>query len=131
MNVDDMPAGREMDALVAEKVMGWILSPAKWLVRDRKAIAIPGNPIGPKTWEDLDAPGLPRYSTDIAAAWQVVEKLFAIGSFFSVESPNNGVGWSCGITRGRDTIEYILADSAPLAICRAALLAAAVKAFNG
>ncbi len=72
-----MEAGRELDALVAEKVMGWSKrvsadhsnSPIKQL----RAFGII------YAWKDSNGndKGLdvPRYSTDIAAAWQVVERL--------------------------------------------------------
>ena len=57
-----MKPGRELDALVVEKVMGW-----KWLS---------GNPWAP--------------STDIAAAWEVLEKMrergYTVEVFFGWES---------------------------------------------
>ena len=61
-----MKAGRELDALVAEKVMGWT-----W---DGKTA---WSPTGSRLWMVRKDPywWLPYYSTDIAAAWEVVEKL--------------------------------------------------------
>lgn len=47
-DVDKMQAGREMDALIAEKVMGY---------------------------RAADIVSVPEYSTHIAAAWQVVERM--------------------------------------------------------
>lgn len=116
-------AGRELDSLVAEKVMGWqqpnhlghadicaSWGPSKMCTCD-----------GELRW--------PPYSTSIAAAWQVVEKLESIGFDFM-----------CGISkRGRpfqNSASFRLGDkeepsyknvevweTMPLAICLAALKA--------
>ena len=68
-----MKAGRELDAMVAEKVMGWI-----W-VKDNHGVHIE-----PGSVDDCDCKShaggnecLPYYSTNIAPAWEVVEKLAA------------------------------------------------------
>jgi hypothetical protein len=61
--MSDLPAGRELDALVAEKVMGWKLLPIVHFVVTDIGEEVP----------------CPRFSADIAAAWQVVEKLAALG----------------------------------------------------
>ncbi len=64
---------RELDALVAEHVMGW------------RSVSKPKEAPDPKDLEDYFgiAEGacwlVPHYSTDIAAAWQVVEKIYADG----------------------------------------------------
>ena len=67
-----MKAGRELDALVAEKVMGMKLDAAAgWnhpsLVQGTPLKIIP-----------------PKYSTDIAAAWQVVQNLRERGWYFDI-----------------------------------------------
>jgi len=68
-----MNAGRELDALIAEKVMRWKLEPTScrddcnnaWLSpRDSGAFEMAGCECS-----------LPRFSTDIGCAWEVVEKL--------------------------------------------------------
>ncbi len=61
-----MDAGRDLDALVAEKVLGW--RHIKW---ERTT------PLGrsPKNLLSLVLEEVPYYSTDIAAAWQVVERM--------------------------------------------------------
>lgn len=62
-----MKAGRELDALIAEKVMGWK--------------RVPGDDDQDSAWDTGDPEGYFPYehnfrpSIDIAAAWQVVEKL--------------------------------------------------------
>lgn len=50
--------GSELDALVADKIMGLNVS---WLHEDK---------------DYTKHGGLPKYSTDIAAAWTVVEKIY-------------------------------------------------------
>ena len=102
---DDMPAGRELDALVAEKIFGL----CRW-------DGVP-NAFHPKVvqwWQTEQPCNPPPYSTDIAAAWEIVEKLrLAIGPSYC------GSGWYCTWMTGG--AHGAIADSAPLAICRAAL----------
>lgn len=92
-----MKPGRELDALVAEKVMGWkrILSPedarkclnahsdippAERVFQITELMDTWVNPAG-KTFRGE----LPEYSTDIAAAWEIVEKLKALGYGYCIE----------------------------------------------
>lgn len=56
MNIDKMKAGRETDALIAERVMGFS---EIW------------HGTMPSYWDGDAQRLLPRYSTDIAAAWEV------------------------------------------------------------
>lgn len=158
-----MTPGRELDALVATKVMGW-----------KNIKHQLSNPYDDDSWEDwLGNPPLkpndegtryemrlgkccpvcnhqdnkttaikvsyeqektiPPYSSDIAAAWQVVEKLFQLGfdlyletfkddednpqcrvSFQQIDNQDKGSG-------------PIYADTAPHAICLAALKAVGVE----
>lgn len=113
-DVDSMLAGREMDKLIAEKVMGW---GDFW--SDPNGVILMGNPPG-NTVED-DRIEVPHYSTDIAAAWQIVEySLQQRGwGFHSLDE-----GWSASFfVTGRTSLILSHADTAPLAICRAAFLA--------
>jgi len=92
-----MPAGREMDALIAKKVMDWDgvgLIKLSW---------------GMTSFEDFQP------SARIADAWEVMEKLddLIIMKFFP--GP-----WACGTQDDFDT-EEACEGPAPLAICRAAL----------
>jgi hypothetical protein len=121
--IDAMPAGREMDALVAERVMGWVRHPDSmyrhWCERQ---------PDGTLRFLDQCEPlhtVRPWHpSTDIAAAWEVVEKLR--GESFPWEF---SLGWrhiepfvSFGRTANqKDEIGFSHGETAPLAICRAAL----------
>jgi hypothetical protein len=109
--VSALEAGRELDALIAEKVMGfaWEIFPD-----DRYAIMrVPGT-----NWCAADhsygddgtryTEFLPAYSTDLAAAWLVVEKIrdTTDGDETWVSLFDDGAnGWRCVI----------------LYICRAAL----------
>ncbi len=63
-----MEAGRELDALVAEKVMGW---------EDRRMVGL-ASPGWLKPGSS-QLHNLPRYSANIRDAWEVVEKLKADG----------------------------------------------------
>lgn len=131
----NMKAGREMDALVAEQVMGWTNCQkcefATWLSSDKSIIASGeqwrGNPLPLDIAQEVSDKFNPRwetiknYSTDIFAAWKVVEK----SAGFMVENrqvykPDE---WECEIAFEGTYIYFASANTAPLAICRAALLA--------
>lgn len=119
MDIDDMPAGCEMDARVAEKVMGWTHNGMWW--------SLPG-----ETVETSRVGQPPEYSTDIAAAWDVAEKLkhmtaedewFEMG--FNRKGDLKGLWWVSFTFH----VEYegdaprttASGNTAPLAICRLAL----------
>ena len=99
----NMPAGREMDALIAVAI--------GWVIEDVTAIS----PSGSKWARNVhgDDAWLPYYSTDIAAAWEVVVE-------FNNECTLNNVHGIWGVHFHGGVGE---SKSAPLAICRAALLA--------
>jgi hypothetical protein len=107
MDIDKLEAGRKLDALVAEKIGLPLLD---------------GNPTGNPM---LGGGDRIRYSTDIAAAWRVIEKVIEIfGDYgFDLHRINNGV-FLCGLGE-RDYLQRVSAHAptAPLAICRAALKA--------
>lgn len=109
MDSDEMPAGRELDALVATKIMGWRTahfdaSYGEWL----------GVPLD-DYWEDV-----PRYSTDIAAAWLVVKRMC---SFIGVDDDL----WGRFVDEMNTAHDYAISDflshASPLIICRCALAA--------
>lgn len=126
MNIDEMQAGREMDALVAERVMGW----------DRDVMGCLGAPKGAKeydtqchswigAWDENGNPNfLPHYSTDIAAAWQVVEWM----KDWNFTLDWLGSDWQAMFQTEDDGEFFVNADTALLAICRAALKALEVDA---
>ena len=133
-----LEAGRELDALIAEKVFGFevievqevnpLLAGLRRGLKGRKLNKT-------EMWECLETykklkngKYLPHYSTDIAAAWQVVEKLRADCVFANIgPDPSEGGGYNCQFhwAEGHDEFDIRLEDAAaptaPLAICRAAL----------
>jgi hypothetical protein len=116
----NMPAGREMDALIAEKLMGY--------VNGRKCYRYADNS------GDWWTTHIPHYSTDIEAAWEVLEKMradcsgggepdYIMLNCYKELEPH----WYCAkiwAHHDGDIPEVeATAETAPLAICRAALLA--------
>jgi hypothetical protein len=107
-----MQAGRELDALVAEKVFSFTLASHSaeedlWVHEPNDILSWP----------------LPTYSTDIAAAWEVVEK-FGEGSNFTLIEAFPGQ-WACTIGTVKQGKMY---PTVPLAICHAALKVVGVEA---
>ena len=112
---------REIDALVAEKVAGWTA-----IAESKINGALCGTkPDGERGYKYE----VPRYSTDIAAAWQVVEKLmgdqyaytFTLRQLTGRNAP--GKCWAVfkESTAGKESEGY--GPDAPTAICLAALKA--------
>ena len=173
-----MNAGRELDALVAEKVMGATLTgpvgadyiEGEWTVwgapsgnqrvepsclrhclcenTDKYYADHPDRYRG-HSWESKNVGGhyppcvmvVPRYSTSIAAAWEVVEKLRAMNSTLELYSPGALVNDEMGIhaVEWQATFKSweepwgphgpsVEAQTAPHAICLAALKAVGVTA---
>lgn len=115
---ETLVAGRELDALIAEKVMGW-----RNLHVERHGDDYPrfGQPPGVA----LDCVNVPRFSTDIADAWKVVEALdtdFLTLEYLTGVDPDapSRRNWQAEFRLSRT---YAWADTAPLAICLAALKA--------
>jgi len=122
----NMPAGREMDALVAEKVMGWIPKDNLYWKDNEGSFAGWATEFSEYSVKPF------RPSTDIVAAWQVLEHLIATGEQ-RFEAPalfKYPLAWLCVFYQkhekpGEMAPAWIDANAptAPLAICRAALLA--------
>lgn len=131
-DVTELAAGREMDARVAEKVMGWRLD-TSWTVPKYGALGYNrdhGEPI--PMWRQADGTCAPhpfdrrfRPSTDIAAAWQVVERLLARGDWPCIEPPDgeDSPRWCVHVELATGTACRGYGDTAPEAICRAAVAA--------
>lgn len=106
---DELKPGRELDALVAEKVMG---------VKD------------PQMFPNFGA-AVPRYSTDIASAWLVVEKMREnIKDVLTLAGPSDETPkWWATFDKkwhgraSQNLFEWESGDTAPHAICLAALKA--------
>lgn len=111
-----MKPGRELDALVAEKVMGWVKISfvGEETAGGRKGFGLnPKHHRGPRTC-------IPAYSTDIAEAWAVLEKFPDVQRLEKRWPGEEPPGWWCevGVDNGSSSA---IADTAPLAICLAAL----------
>ncbi len=118
---------RELDVEIAVKVMGWTDV-------DTDGVSTYGTP--PRDGKEYSGAGgghyhVPRYSTDIAAAWVLWERidfgskrLHEVGGvWYAIVS---GDRWGPRGHMGLNNDEcQVRADTAPLAICRAALKAKA------
>lgn len=115
-------APREQDALVAEKVMGWTLELRKYVWEDPSEFYRSDH----ADFHDgrcipiTEASGYLRpYTTDISAAWEVVEKMGGYGrSLFEWSE-----GWIFELVTSDGESVVGQAYTAPLAICIAALKA--------
>ena len=119
---DALPNGRELDALVAEKVMGW-LEVAKKPIANAFGQAVMEDYVGKPTASAAQPMLVPRFSTMIQEAWKVADKLRGEVQFLAVISgkgPQGTQPWICKINREGAFLEE-RADTAPLAICLAAL----------
>lgn len=103
--------GRELDALVAEKVMGWEKDFQCWKDESGRIRTIEATSFG--SFEP---------STDISAAWEVVEKMGKKEFTFHAESTGD-----LKEVRFMNSDKGIFGEgysySMPLSICKAALLA--------
>ena len=122
-----MNPGRELDALVAEKVMGWT---DVQVVNDPPFNTTMGRTV---IHGELYRFNVPNYSTNIEAAWEVVEKVtqflrYNRKEYFPIIHQYDGQ-WHCGWSWSyMDCAEYeSKSDSAPHVICLAALKAMGVK----
>ncbi len=119
----NMPAGPEMDALVAREVMGYSVDFEEQPLANGDARRI---------WFIISGDGqlnrskVPGFSTDIEAAWKVQRKMRSHGDALSLQHRNmvdNAPGsaiWTAWFGKPSD---LAWATTPPLAICRAALLA--------
>lgn len=114
-----MNAGRQLDALIAEKVMGWeIVTESEfglcWKV-----------PLHAGGFEFRSDESAPPYSTEMVAALQLVERLADTHGFFLGKHGTPGrPPWCCrfGVEPGLSE-----GETAPFVICVAALKAVGVQ----
>lgn len=100
-----MPSNRELDKQVAKAVMGWRIEGSAWYAPNGCSVEIYQ---------------IPRYSFDIAAAMEVVEKMRERG-YGVCMADNMGVApWNVDIV-GTVGVYEGCSDSLPEAICLAAL----------
>ena len=123
---------REIDALVAEHVFEWKLSyhnheDGAWYKYCPDYVNDDGTSVGPddlSAWDFVcrnNEVAMRKFSTDIAAAWEVVEKISdkMPGVISNIKS-NGDVEWGVKFFKNKE-IEGVWADTAPLAICKASL----------
>ena len=122
-----MNAGRELDVLVAEKVMGWTSFKKRW--RDGSHFDLLDRFLDSNNIEVEGA--CPHYSTNIAVAWEVVTRVYKQSNnsepdFLQITGPLSD-GWKVQHIWGHhdgDIPEYfVVRKSLPHAICLAALKA--------
>lgn len=124
MNIQDLKVGSELDALVAERVIGWTICE-----HSRKGIPT-AQSSGRAMCSKQDCKGelhydfLDKYSIDISAAWKIVEFLRKEGCDFDSFSSATRLqpGWSDVVFMSQVDEFSARAETLPLAICRAALL---------
>ena len=134
-----MEAGRELDALIAEKVMGWSSQAdgLYWDAGNHRTRLVLGSIIAKKR----DEMGLENAqgfvfapSTNITDAWEVVERLVSTpgpnGDHHSVQVDYSGDAVVV-IDENEDWQVSAIADTAPLAICLAALKAVSQEGQHG
>lgn len=120
-----LKAGRELDAQIAVEVMGWLIT---WPVSGVTKDAPPSDPEQciwrgwPNETSRLrgESPEVPRYSTDIAAAWQVVTMLNSKGYVLGLEAE---ASYAYAVFKAHPAYpsSQTRAETVPLAICLAAL----------
>lgn len=141
-STESLPAGDRTDALIAERVFGWRWAPdgdgggTLWMPDGQMAaLWYPGDVI-------VTSSALPHYSTDIAAAWLVVERLRSgdAARSWTFELRDNSehggpeewlarfIRYDAALDEQRAPESWTCESAAPLAICRAALLANAEAA---
>lgn len=135
-----MEAGRELDELVAEQVMGLRVERIKpdWYPVEVALFFRPGNPLVEYSLDerscnarmfrngvdekDGTAPPLPFYSEEIEHAWEVMEKLRESGDVLSLNWYPDAGHWECVVHRLPHA--HGEATTVSLAICLAALASA-------
>jgi hypothetical protein len=122
MMPNGLSPGRELDALVAEKVMEWT-QVRKQSIANAMGQHVMDDYVGLATPTSTIPQLIPRYSLMIQEAWKVADHLRARSQFVAVLSglgPQGVQPWICKINRDGGFLEE-RADTAPLAICLAAL----------
>lgn len=140
MNYDELAAGRDTDALIAEQVMGRIIYRGPVPQEDLQILEDGGSWIGvPGLGLQPTTETCPRYSTDIAAAFLVVAEMERRGFWCEMRTPfNQSERTTCGgywagftpheVSGWNGTADFWTPSATlPLSICRAALKTLAYK----
>ena len=107
-----LQAGRELDALVAEKVFGWMN--LRFIGDKSLRGEVDGEP----------SEKVPFYSTDFESAWEVAEKLAEAGLWLTLQGDWHMRQFNATFSRRSNFVAQSgMCDSAPLAICLAGVAA--------
>jgi Phage ABA sandwich domain len=136
-----MKPGRVLDALVADK-MGWTAYQERRSGRRNLCVAVgrgnrkqwgKSHVSDPKSYKQITCVEaskigfygnrFPEYSTEIAAAWEVAEKIIDNAGIDVVLTVKMDRRWRAIIDDDGERIAEAKADTAPEAICKAALMA--------
>lgn len=130
MNIEDMKAGPELDAMVAREVMGEVWDESRcricgWPLVEKLKDGCVADSCSFRPVPDRRADAPAPYSTDLLAAWQIVDKehlcVHRAGSpqpFYWVGYPSDRGG---GMVADMENKTLGTGETAPLAICRSAL----------
>ena len=109
----------ELREWVAEYVMGMVEQYVEGQFGGAYVFVV-GEPDG--NW--ISKENIPHYSTDIAAAWQVVDKMTGKNLGWKLyNTTDNNIGCHFEVKPNSGEGVWATADTAPRAICKAALLA--------
>jgi hypothetical protein len=127
MNIKEMEAGREMDALVAEKVMGWKECKRGWDTEGKGHEIRMWTPDGELLPVLYLAKDMWNPSTDIAAAWLVEERIAELELIdeycFHLNAIANEYLDKIRYMIHRPPVRWQLIHATPEDRCRAALMA--------
>jgi Phage ABA sandwich domain len=117
-------SGREIDVLVAEQIKGWQIETDEPKLRKLQGYFSRGEE---RRWWRAPEGGWyynpPSYSSDITAAWQIVESMNSRGQFLFLSQ--NYEEYNVAFDEPRTiSPDYISEKSVALAICKAALVVA-------
>lgn len=125
--IDSLLAGPELDLLIQEKVFGFTWDPKRcrvcgWELDPAGKFCRPVDDCSMRPLPKKRADEAAQYSTEIHAAWAIVELM--AGKGWEPFINNLGKVWSVSIfTATYDILAEAKASTAPLAICRSALKA--------
>lgn len=119
MDIDKLEAGRELDVLIADKVMG----KGEWSTIGGIYFGPPEGKAKAHAEHTAEVNRIPHYSTDIAAAWKIVEKLERDGiMLWHIGREDSMPNWRAEFGRNHQpALGRAEGNTLPLTICRAAL----------
>ncbi len=137
---ENLKPGRELDELVAQKVMELSVSPERQREYERllakheedmkvyrAAWDVYGSELaGPPTPPKKPRITFPPYSTDMSAAWQIVEKL-GPKFWFGLGDDTDDDKWNANFYNKSQHFSAFHCDTAQYAICMAALQAVGMR----